>query len=78
MGITMKNINCQNTASDFEKFCHFHGIILKPAQKKIVEEIFNMPSAGGKSLLICLLYKYNPSSNEYLEKDFNNIHSVQY
>lgn len=50
-----------NTYDGFVGYCDAHGIILNEDQAAVAKAVFNIPTAGGKTLLTALLYAYDPA-----------------
>lgn len=69
-----------NTFDEFVAFCEFYKIQLNPEQKRVAAELFAIPYAKGKSMLIALLIGYDFSA-QILEEEhfhfFNNGRSLQ-
>lgn len=54
----------KNTLDDFQNYCEGRGINMNNAQLQIAKELFNIPRAGGKTLLIALLQAYDLSAEK--------------
>ncbi len=54
-----------NNLEYFEKYCSTRGITLTASQKDVVKQLYTMPVAGGKSLLISLLFDCDRSAEMY-------------
>lgn len=52
----------KNTFDDFFNYCKSSGIELHKEQTKIAKALFDMPRANGKTVLVALLYAYDPVS----------------
>ena len=65
----MTTCGMENTLVGFSDYCESYGIKLTEAQISIARTLFKTPRAGGKTLLIALLYAYDPSA----EKVSNNL-----
>ena len=61
----------KNTFDDFQNYRESYGINMNKVQLNLAKELFDIPLAGGKTLLISLLYAYDPSA----ERVFNNMRS---
>lgn len=60
------NRRCLNTFDDFKSYCEKGNILLNDKQRNVAKELFSMPRCSGKSLLIALLYRYDPPADFYL------------
>ena len=56
----------KNTLADFLEYCATYGIVLNKEQIAIAKDLFNMPIASGKTVLVSLLYAYDPVSQTVL------------
>ena len=60
-----------NTFEGFVSYCKEYGIKLNDQQVTVAKQLFDIPLAGGKTMLTVLLYAYDPAANFV----FNNMHS---
>ena len=59
----------ENTLIGFSNYCESYGIKLTNDQISVAESLFEMSRAKGKTLLIAMLYAFDPST----EKVLNNM-----
>ena len=61
----------ENTLIGFSNYCESYGIKLTNDQISVAKSLFEMSRAKGKTLLIAMLYAYDPST----ERVLNNMRS---
>lgn len=57
-----------NDYKSFKAFCETTGFVLTRSQKKIAKRLFRMAMGAGKSTIVALLFKFDPTVEKTLRQ----------